>query len=366
MSEQYSDQDISLSDFFYSLLAFVHHLLKHWLYLLLVGAVLAAIQGYQNSQIKPMYTATLTFMRADAQSAAGIGSLMGRFGGLLGGAEGENQQEKIMELARSRKIVSQTLFCEQELEGKKDFLANHLIRLRELHKDWARDSLLKDFLFQNRHFERFTRRENSALLALYGIVTQGNSGAAPILSMSAAPETGIITFKASTEKELLSIVFLDSLYGKLSRFYQNSAQESQRAAFELLIQKRDSLARALNRNDAAQARFSDQSGALLFEADKTPKVKYQRNNQILSAAYAEAVKNAELAQYALESQQAFLTSIDLPIAPIKPYKPSKVKAIVVGFFTGALLTAFVLILGKIVLDALARGKAIPATSNREN
>ncbi len=180
------------------------------------------------------YTAELTFMLNDEQGGAGVASLLGQFGGLLGGGGGDYQLEKILEIARSRRIISAALFESYQLNGQPDFFANHVIRTQELHKKWKKDTLLNGFLFTRDNLAQFNRRENKALLAVYGEMVGAQGVDLPLFSKSVDDDTGIMTLSISSNDEMLSIALLDTLYKNISTFYIEKSIQRESETFEIL------------------------------------------------------------------------------------------------------------------------------------
>ncbi len=283
---------------------------------------------------------------------AGINSILGQFGGLLGGGSSDYQLEKILEIARSRRIISTALFERCNLNGQDEYYANHVINTQKLHDKWKNDNLLQNFLFTNSDQVNFSLKENKALLALYAEFVGGEGVDKPIFNASLNEDTGIMSLSSATADEMLSISLLNTLYKNISEFYISKSTERENQTLTVLTQKRDSIARALYKNDYSSATFEDQSMGVLLQQDKVPVKRYQRNNQILSEVYAEAIKNVELAEFALKTNTPFLTQLDVPIAPIKPDPRGRARALVTGFFLGFFLGSIFIIGEKIIKEAL--------------
>ena len=293
-------------------------------------------------------------MLNEDKGGGGLGSILGQFGGLLGGASGDYQLEKILEIAKSRRIISAALFERGNINGQDDYFANHVIRIQKLHEKWKSDKDLQGFLFTNADQSKFTMQENKALLALYAEFVGGQGVDLPIFGAKLNEDTGIMSLSSVTTEEMLSIQLLNTLYKNISEFYISKSVEREAQTLAILTQKRDSIGRALYRNDYSSASFEDQSQGVLLQQDKVPVKRFNRNNQILSAVYAEAIKNVELAEFSLKSSTPFLTQLDVPIAPIEPNPRGRGKALVTGFLLGFIL-AFVFIVGKkIIFESVSK------------
>lgn len=348
-----SDNDeVSLRDVLLKLREYVAELRRNWLILAMFTLPLVLYFGYKSFTKPVSYKAELTFMLNDEQGGSGMASLLGQFGGLLGSGGSDYQLEKILEIARSRRIMSSALFESYALNGQQDFFANHVIRAQDLHQKWGKDSLLNGFLFTKNDPGQFSRRENKALLAVYGEMVGGEGVATPLFSTNLDDDTGIMSLSISSNDEMLSIGLLDSLYKNISTFYIEKSIQRESETFEILAQKRDSIARVLNSNDYASASFDEKSRGLLQETQKIPATRYRRNTQILSLMYGEALKNAEFAEFALKNSTPFLSLIDVPIPPLKPSPKGRAKALVLGLMIGLVLGSVFIIARKIVREAL--------------
>jgi len=348
------DEDISLRELIYRVKDYYTELRKYRKILVFCVLGFVAVFGYIAWTKAVTYTATLTFMLNDEQGGAGIASVLGQFGSLLGGVgNGDYQLEKIMEIARSRRVISSALFKKYELEGQSDYYANHLIRVQNLHKKWKKDSLLKDFVFPTGNPDKFDRKENKALLSLYQEMIGGEDADYPMLTTRIDKKAGIMTLLLKSRNEMFSIGFVNTLYEEISSFYIEKSIEREQVTFAILEHKRDSIGQALNRNDYASATFEDKNNNILLQQDRIPSKAFQRNNQLLSIVYGEAIKNTEMAEFALKSNTPFLSLIDMPIPPIKPDSRGRIKAILTGLILGFTLGAVYIIGRKMVRVATA-------------
>jgi len=345
------EQELTLKDLLFKIKEFLEEIKQKWWFIITITVLTTSWFGYKAFTKPITYTAGLTFM-LNEDNGGGIASMLGQFGGLLGGGGGEYQLEKIMEIVRSRRILGTTLFTFAEIDGSKDYLANHLIRINNVHKKWNSDNDLKGFLFTHGKVDSFSRSENKALLALQAEVLSGKSSGIPVLGTAVNEETGIMTLSAKTRSESLSIALINTLFKELSAFYLEKSVGRERETLNLLIAKRDSLYFALNQNDVSTASFDDRNNNLLLQTDKVPSVRNRRNNQVLSAMYAEAVKNVEVAEFALNSRMPFITAIDTPVAPIYPDPRGRATALILGILIGLTVSSTLVIVRKTIKDAI--------------
>ena len=299
---------------------------------------------------KPVYPATLTFMvREDSKNGlSGVAGLLGQFG-LGGGASSEYNMDKIVELAKSRHIVQAALFDSVSINGKNDFLANHVIDLYDLHYDWRKDTLLRDFRFTRSDIDHFARRENKALKALHTYMLLDKKA---FISASYSKQTSIISLQVSARNESLSILLSEAIYRQLSAFYIEQSTAQSRQTVRNLELRTDSIRSVLTGFERNLARTEDRNMGLIFKEDKVPQKRLGTDVQILNLMYAEAIKNLETASFLLKNATPIFMEIDRPLAPIKPIGASKKWALLFGVLLGAGIS-LLYIFGKMMRQKLA-------------
>ena len=345
--------EMTLKEILLKIQAFFWEVVRNWWIVALIAIPIITFMLYQALITPAIYPATLTFMVNDNEggSMAGVGAILGQFG-LGGGNTNQYNLDKILELSRSRRIVQMALFEQVIVNGKGDFLANHLIKEYQFHKKWAEDTTgLKNFLFRHDSIEVFSLVENKALKSLHAKVI-GNENVEGVMSNSYGGETGIMSINTQTTNETLSIALAEFIYKKLRNFYIQKTVEQQRQTYILVKAKTDSLQTALNTAQYRLLRFEDSNRGLRLRQYEAEKLRLQQESQKLIAAFAESYKNLELADFTLKNKTPFVQVIDLPIAPIKPIRESKLIALVIGTFIGVFL-GIVFVLGrKIIRDTM--------------
>lgn len=317
---------------------------------LLIG-LSAALLFFWEFRKPTTFTAKVTFMLSeDSGGSSPLASVLGTFG--LGGSD--YNMLKLTELCRSRRISEGVLFTKVAIKGKQDFIANHIIRYQELHKLWAKKSKdLKGFYFTRDSLDKFSRIENKALQSLHiAIVGNKKTGAEGMMDAEVSDETQIITLSVEARNEELAIAVARNLYQKLSDFYVSKTIQQEQETFDLMRYKRDSLYRALTGTDYALAKFSDASYNVIKQVPMVPQIQLQRKTGILGTAYAEAVQNTELAEFALSINKPFLQVIDMPIPPLTKNLPSIIKLSIFSLLLGLILSIIIFGGRKFYRDAM--------------
>ena len=344
--------EITLKELILKIKDYSVEVLRNWKILVLFIVPFLAYFLYKAFTTPPMYKANLTFMLNEDTGGgfSGVSGILGSLG-LGGGGGGKYSLDKILELSRSRQIIEKALFTKYNFNGNDDFFANHLIREYKLQeKAWAKDTALQNFWFTNGTTTAFTRRENKALMSLYGMVVQAAKGA--LFTSGFEKNSGIMTFTINSTSEELSIELVKTIFTKLSDFYILNAVQKEQETYSLLKSKVDSIKYLLYGKEAGLAKFDDSNLFLQEQTVQLPKKRLNRDVQMLTLMYGEAIKNLEVAEFALNNKRPFLQAIDFPISPIRPEKISKLKNGLLGLFLGVLVGSLWIIARKILRDAM--------------
>lgn len=354
MKENKLNDELTLKEVILKGQEYFREVIRNWLFIVLITIPIVVIAAYNTFTPPVKYAATLTFM-LNEEKGGGIGALGGlaaSFG--IGGTGGEFNLDKMLALSRSRNIIQKGLFEKITINKKEDFFANHIIDLYHLSDDWEKSEPINDFkYFAHDTIEQFSRFENYVLKLLHGKVI-GDQNVAGILYSNINEETGIMSMTVSSVSEELSIGLTNVIYRHLSHFYITKATEQQKQTYLLTKTKTDSLRTTLDNIQYQLLKFKDTNRNLSLRRFEAKEIELERNAQILTLAYAEALKNQEIADFALKSKTPFIQSIDFPLAPLAPSKSflSNVKNISIGGILGLLLSIIFIIIRKIIKDAM--------------
>jgi hypothetical protein len=330
---------------------------RNWLLILFICLPFLVWQGYVALNTPTQYDAGLTFMVDEETNGSSgmLGSLLGDFG--LGGSE--SNFDKILELSKSQRIMRMALFTKIEVDGQKDFLANHIIRIQKLQEeDWNKaptkpgTESLNNFFFQRDNFEQFNRVEYAAFKSLYGLLL-GDEKHTALFRTKYNQDSGVMSMGMTTRSESLSIVLLRTIFEQLSTYYILTSTKKEKVTYDILKEKTDSIHRLLIGSEYREAAFTDQNLGLLRSTDELPKSKYARNKSMYTLMYGEALRNLEIADFAIQDRTPYIEAIDLPVPPLSGYGYGKKKALGLGLGLGLFLSIAFIVLRKIINNQLS-------------
>jgi hypothetical protein len=307
------------------------------------------------------YSARLTFMVNEESNndIGGVGAILGQFG-LGGPSSSEYNLDKIVDLGGSRRIVESVLLDSIEIEGERDLMSNHIIKIYNYHERWfdSKNENLRGYLFASNNEAEYERIDNLVLGMLYELIIGApNEGRQGLISLNYVDQTGILNVSSSSKSEELSLELSRSVYVTLSEFYVEKSIEKQRATLQKLEVITDSLSHELSKVEYELAVFQDRSTSLLQNRDRLNNGKMRRDAQVLTIIYGEAVKNRETARFVLDSKKPFFQIIDKPRYPLVLREKSYPKQALIGGLFGSFLGVVFFGFRKAYQDAMGNNGA---------
>ena len=324
---------------------FRRYLLFKWKMLLLVIILGGSIGLLYATFDKALYTAQCTFVLEEGEkSGAGIGqysSIASMVGIDVSSGGGLFQGDNIIELYKSRLMLSKTLFSKVNIDGKNLLLIDRYIYLNKLRNVWKNDPILKDINF-NIPKKDFTVKHDSIVGT---IVDDINKNYLNITKPD--KKLTIISVKVKSTDPLFAKGFTDNLVNTVNSFYVQTKTKGVVRNIQLLQRQADSVRGTLNSSISGTAAALDvyPNPNPTMQSLRVPSQKRQIDVQASSAIYAEVVKNLEVAKGSLQRETPLIQIIDEPILPLPVEKTGKLKAVVTGMFaTGFILVIWLLVI----------------------
>lgn len=359
-NQDYED-DISLKDILSIVKEYISEIISNWKWLLIIPLIPAAIMFFIAWNEKPNYVGSVIF--TVNVSEGNTGGIKGLLKSLTGGGRDGNL-EKILQLFNTRRIITKSLFDKVIVDGKEDFIANHLLRIYTYkhlaepfnqNVSWMQSaSAIDSFYFEREFVDSIaTGFEKSVNKILYSHLGGNETLGIESMIQSAVDEhSGIMQISVSTISEDLTIQLSRVLYENLSEYYIENTVEKQKRFFELAKFKKDSLERELLIADRKRAEFRDKNRNLVWVTGELEMDKLRRKASILEMMYGSVVRQLEDADWALRERTPYVSFIDLPTKPLTPIITSKFFNTIIGFVLGFVLTIVFLIVRKVVRDEL--------------
>ncbi|MFC5285199.1 Wzz/FepE/Etk N-terminal domain-containing protein [Pedobacter alpinus] len=345
------NDEISLKELILKLQEWWDFLWSKWVIILIAGLIGGLLGLAYAIFKKPTYTAETTFVLEDGESGGGLGQYAGlasMVGVDLGGGGGIFKGDNILELYKSRKMISETLLARDTFENKEQLLINRYIEFNELKKEWNEKPQLKDINFDNS--SNLTRTQDSILSNFMETINKN------VLEVTKPDKKlSIISVKVKSNDELFAKSFANNIVSKVNQFYVITKTKKSIDNVTILEKQVDSVRRVLNSSIGGVAAAVDANPNLnaAFQSLRVNSQKKQVDVQASSAIYQELVKNLELAKVTLRKERPLIQVIDEPVFPLKKDKLGKAKGIIFGGIIFGFLTVLFLILRKVLRSTIA-------------
>lgn len=340
-----TNDEISLKELIEKIKEWFNYLFSQWKIIVLAGVIGAALGLTYSFIKKPTYTATMTFALEDEKSGGGLGGALGlasSFGLDLGGGGGSVfSGANLTELFKSRSMVEKTLLSPIVIGGKTISLAEMYIQNNEWRKEWGKNpNFSKLELVPNANRVKFSRAQDSIMGKIYEDLLKGGLAVA-----QKDKKISIISIDVSSENELFSKYFCESLAKQVSDFYIATKSKKSRENMLILERQTDSIRRELNGAITGVAVANDNTFNLnpALNVRRAPSARRQVDVQANTAILTELVKQSELAKVTLRKETPLIQVIDRPILPLAKERLGKAKGIIIGGFLAGFLTVLFLI-----------------------
>ena len=318
--------------------------LKKQLLLIISIAIIFSLLGFGFSKLQEnKYKAVLSFIVDDQSDSPNLSSMSGManiVGFDIGGSSSSSfSPQNIIERLKTRDIIAKTLNKKDTIDGKLDLLLNHYIRINSLECNEVSDSSSKYYndSITNVVWLRIIDRDMEVLL-------QNN-------------EANIINLSFESLNAEFAKIFTEIVIDEMSEMYIDDRTEKSRNTLNDLENRsaaikseltlaEDKLTKKQDENNKPKSRYNFDRSGILEEGRLLREVK------ILNATYLESRKNIELATMNLLTETPLIQIVDNPVLPLENINRHWLFWVLIFSFLGVFTVIFIIILRKLVRDAL--------------
>lgn len=291
-------------------------------YMLVLAALLAMGVGYlKRSEPVTSYSASFSFVLSTETKSSGLTGLASQFGLEMGTGGSENifSGDNIVELFKSRKMVSYALM--HEVEGQNQTLIELMIK--KLYPQDVKALLpfptdpTKFSAKQKAMYERMI----STVLGSFNVAKKDKRLIFYLISAS-SPDPDVAYYIAKYMLDQTSLFFIETKTKVATR------------SLELLTKEADSISALLGYMFRSTAEMSDRTYNI------NPSILAQRSGSQLNAAkatalttaYGEVMRNLEIAKINIQKETPLFQVIDEPVLPLKPQTTAATSLVVRALF----------------------------------
>ena len=335
--------EISLKDVLIKAKSTIKYLKDKWLVICVVGALGGFLGLVYATVKKPLYVANCSFVLDEDSKGGGLSQYAGlaSLAGIDvsgGGGSGIFQGDNIIELYKSRLMITKALLNKSSFNGQDELLIDRYIDFNKLRAQW-KEKNIGNITF-NGAPEKFNRTQDSIINDLVETINK------KVLNVSKPDKKlSIIDVQVSTTDELFSKEFTNVLVQTVNNFYIQTKTQKSNQNVQTLQKQADSVRSVLNSSISGVASASDASPNAnpLLASLRVPSQKKQVDVQASSEIYGEVVKNLEVSKMMLRQETPLIQVIDSPILPLKVSKTGKLFGLISGILLGVLTSVFILV-----------------------
>lgn len=350
------NREIVFEDVVKNLKKFVNYQLKFkifWIFVVIAGATLGISIAIFS---KPKFEAKISFIINDGKGGSQnpLAAIASQFS--LGSSSMNVTDDRILFLIGTKKILGQSLLT--KYPNTNITLADKYIEIMSLKKGWTNDTSLINFHnFQTKNIEDLSYGENKVIDIVLNLILKSNDLQYETVkkkssSLVSQSSSGIVLISFKSKDELLSKIFVESIYKNLSSFYIETITKNLRANYELVSNRADSIKLTMFNFENEAAEAMDQAIGVIKFRGKIKSNRLKRDNEILNLMYAEVIKNKEIAKFNLDQEKPILQVVDEPTLPLEQHIKSKILFGIVGALISG--TFFFLALSILYLKGLNR------------
>ena len=316
--------------------------LKKRLLIILAVAIIFSLIGFAFSKLQEdKYNAVISFIVEDQSEGSNISAVSGvanMIGLDIGGGSRSSSfnQQNIIELLKSRKIIERTLNNTCEIEGKSDLLLNHYIRINNLITDSSTINLSSNYY-----------NDSITSIVWLRIIDRDME----ILFQN--DDANIINLSFESLNAELAKNFTEIVIDEMSEMYIDYQTEKSRNTLDNLQFRSDSIFKALKISERNFAKVKDNNMRVMTASGRLEELQYMREVEILQAVYLELRKNIELTHMSLLNETPLIQIVDKAVLPLENINRSTLFWIVIFSFLGVFTVCFIIILRKLVRDSLS-------------
>ena len=348
--------EVSFKELIHSLRDLFQYLLGKWIVILLfviAGGILGLVFSVRS---KVNYLANCTFvLEEESSGGGGIGQLAGLASmvglDLGGGGGGVFQGENLLELYRSRMMITKTLLSTYPIDGKPTLLVDRYIQFNNFKETaWEGNQRLLNINFTPDQNGKFSRLQDSLLTEF---ATEINKRYLVVVKPD--KKLNIIKVQLTAPDEQFAKGFNDKIVKNVNDFYVQTKTKKSTVNLGIIQHQTDSVRRMLNGAISGVAVSNDinPNANPARQVLKVPSQLKQVDVQANTAILTELVKNLEISKVSLRKETPLIQVIDEPIYPLPAKRTGKSLSVVAGAFLFGFLGVLFLTTRRAIKSVLA-------------
>jgi len=312
-------EDINFRQLIFKLKDWLKYLASKWV-MILTCCFAAALLGFTWGYFQdPTYNADETFVLSSNSKSNGLAALAGQLGYDFGSNSDDIfAGDNIIELFKSNRIIKGALF--KKLPNSNKTLLSLFIEENKLNRQWLKIERIRYSLPFPDSAEKLNAIQDSLISEIHELIVKKYINVDKVDKKLSIYRIGTISTHPNLAFYLTKFVLDEA-----SNFYINTRTKTAKLNLNMLQHEADSLRTLLantitNTGDATDEIYNLNPA---HQVQRSTTQQGQISITVLSAAYAEVVKNLEIAKISLQKETPLYQVIDEPDTLLKKQKTSK-------------------------------------------
>lgn len=358
--EKKQEKSISMKDIVALLKEYWSFIWKKKWFVVGIG-ILGGIIGFVYASVRTTtYQANYVFTVGGGSTPTGVSSislLLGMGGGSMDAFSGDN----LLELLKSRSLVENTLLSPCVYEGDTITFIEYLLICDSVRADCLNGETpeVKEGVVSICDIEypfgqdraTFSRAQDSILMRKAKGLLKEN-----ITVSRRDKKLSYMEYSFSYKNELFAKRFSEAHLNAVKDFYVETKTAMSTKNIERFQYRADSIKEELGKAIALRAAYLDHNRNASGLGISSHAHKIEMDIQVLSATYAEVVKNLEALKLDQVRETPLIQIIDKPYLPLPNDKMRKLKGLIIGGFLAGFLSVIGLVLWSYVLKMKKNGE----------
>ena len=346
---------ISLKGLILGLREWFLYFISKW-YLIITFIIVGGVFGlWYASQKKVVYSASTTFVLESGNARGGLGQYAGvasMIGIDLGSDGGLFQGENIIELYKSRFMITNALLSDGVFQGQSQKLIDRFINSHNIRRQWQDNATLKNIQFSGSNvYDSKQQILHDSIIGEIVSVIRANH----LVVGKPDKKLNLIKITVNSVDELFAQAFNVALVNQVNNFYLDTKTKRSLQNVNILQAKTDSVRNIMTgsiNHAAAVADATPNQNPTRMAQRMGPIQNATVNAEVSQEVLASLLQNLEMSKISLLKETPLIQIVDTPIRPLDKITTSRLKALIVGAFIGGLLTIMAIGARKIVMNAL--------------
>ena len=302
----YNDE-ITVKQLFVILIDYKNYLLSKYKQIL-IFVLFSFVTAYiLISQKEDSYTATMTFVvEANSNSSfggplGGLSSQLGlNLGQFMGSGSNTYSQENVLELIKSRSVITASLLNTHIIDNKKTLLIDYYTLTNDFNPRLVIANEKNTF-----------KIDSLSSIVWEHIINEDN------ITIEISKFSNIISLSYTSANQIFAKAFVDELINETTNQYIKHNTNQAVATLDFLQERADSIFNELEIAEEQYADIKDVNERIIKASGRLNELRLLRKVEVLNTMYVELVKNLELSKLTMLKNTPLIYIIDRPILPLQ-------------------------------------------------